>query len=302
MRSKKSPRASRLPLSASKDARSLARSSAEGESSSSTVPMPPTPDEMPPRRLIVNWQCETTRAILPVAELVETTVQGAGERFEFGYLEGVREAMTRGFQPFLAFPELDRRYASASLFPFFKNRVLPTTRPDYVDYVTALGLSVETANVVELLGRSEGRRQTDRIETVLAAERDPRTGGYVTHFLARGVRHLAGAEAAILALSAGEILTVTVDATNPKNPRARLLGAGGASIGFVPEYLLADVERLDLGAVAPTFTVERVNPPPHPAHHRVLVRLDAPWPGEFEPFQAAPFQRYRPDADERLAG
>ncbi len=258
-------------------------------------------NEMASRRLIVNWQCEVTRAILPVAELVETT-EGGREGFEFGYLEGVREAMKKGFQAFLAFPELDRRYASATLFPFFKNRILPTTRPDYLDYVTALGLSADTANVVELLGRSEGRRQTDRIETVLAAQRNPTTGAYVTHFLARGVRHVAGAEAAILDLSVGDVLTVALDATNPKNPRARLLGSGGASIGFVPEYLLSDVERLDLGEIPPTFTVERINPAPHPAHHRLLVRLDAPWPDGFEPFQAPQFQRYRAEKDERLVG
>ena len=42
-----------------------------------------------PRRLIVNWQSETTREFLPVAELVVTKA-AEGERFEFGYLEGVR--------------------------------------------------------------------------------------------------------------------------------------------------------------------------------------------------------------------
>ncbi len=258
---------------------------------------------MSPRRLIVNWQCEVTRAFLPVAELVETN-EGGDEGFEFGYLEGVRGAMHKGFQPFLAFPELDRRYASAKLFPFFQNRVLPTTRPDYLDYVAALGLSPETANVVELLGRSEGRRQTDRIETVLAAQRDPATGGYVTRFLVRAVRHIEGAEAAILGLEAGAILTAMLDSTNPVNPRARLLRVGEQSLGFVPDYLLADMEVLDRGETGPTFTVERINSAPHPTHHRLLVRLNAPWPEGFEPFQAPPFQRYRPEPekDERLAG
>ncbi len=258
---------------------------------------------MSPRKLIVNWQDDATRSILPVAELIEVNETDV-DRFEFGYLEGVRSAMEKGFQPFLAFPDLDRRYASAKLFPFFQNRVLPTTRPDYLDYVAALGLSPETANVVELLGRSEGRRQTDRIETVLAAQREPTTGGYITRFLARGVRHLDGAETAILGLEAGAILTATVDSANPVNPRARLLRVGEQSVGFVPDYLLADMEVLDRGETGPTFTVERINPAPHPTHHRLLVRLDAPWPEGFEPFQAPLFQRYRPEPEkhERLAG
>jgi hypothetical protein len=251
--------------------------------------------------LIVNWQSETTREILPVAELVVTTT-GEGERFEFGYLEGVRAALEKGFQPFLAFPDLDRRYAGSALFPFFQNRVLPTTRPDYLDYVAALGLNAETANVVELLGRSEGRRHTDRIETVLAAQRDPDTGRYVTRFLARGVRHVLGAESAILGLNEGDTLRATLDSANPKNPRARLLRFGEEAIGFVPDYLLADMEALDRADASPTFTVERINPPPHPAHHRILVRLDAEWPEGFEPFHAEPFQRYRAESEERLAG
>lgn len=254
-----------------------------------------------PRRLIVNWQSEAPREFLPVAELVVTKA-AEGELFEFGYLEGVRAALEKGFQPFLAFPDLDRRYAGSALFPFFQNRVLPTTRPDYLDYVAALGLNAETASVVELLGRSEGRRHTDRIETVLAAQRDLATGRYVTRFLARGVHHVLGAENTILGLQEGNTLEATLDSANLKNPRARLLRFGDDAVGFVPDYLLADVEALDRGDAGPTFVVERINPPPHPAHQRILVRLDAEWPDGFEPYHAESFQPYRAESKERLAG
>ncbi len=128
------------------------------------------------------------------------------------------------------------------------------------------------------------------------------TGGYVTRFLVRGVRHLAGAEDVILRLHVGDVLAVTLDSENPVNPRARHLRVGEEAIGFVPNYLLADLEALEGGKTSPTFTVERINPAPHPAHHRLLVRLDAPWPAGFEPFRAPPFQRYHPATDERLAG
>lgn len=238
---------------------------------------------------------------MPVAELVVTRAQ-EGERFEFGYLEGIRAALDHGFQPFLAFPLIERRYASATMFPFFQNRVLPTTRPDYLDYVVALGLDRESANMVELLGRSEGRRHTDRIETVLAAQRDLASGGYVTRFLLRGVRHVEGAEDKIRELKRGDVLTATLEPTNPKNPRARQLRAGGEVIGWVPNYLLGDLDALDSAEAGATFTVERVNPPPHPNHHRVLVKLDARWPEGFEPFSAAPFERYRVSEGQRLAG
>lgn len=243
------------------------------------------------RRLIVNWQHEATREILPVAELLVTT--GDKEMFEFGYLEGVREALAKGFQPFLAFPSLDRRYESRALFPFFQNRVLPTTRPDYAEYVAALGLDQRTANVVDLLGRSEARRQTDRIEMVLVADRDAAGGRYVTRFLVRGVRHVGGAEEAVRRLHEGAVLRAVPDPTNPHTTRARELRFGEDLIGFVPSYLLDDMDALEGAEAGPTFTVERVNPPPHPARYRVLVRLDAAWPQGFEPFCADRFQPLR---------
>lgn len=253
------------------------------------------------RRLIVSWQDQTTRDFLPVAELV-VTKDGEGERFELGYLEGARAALQHGFQPFLAFPYIDRRYAGSKLFPFFQNRVMPATRPDYLDYVAALGLDRNTASGIDLLGRSEGRRHTDRVETVLAAERNPENGGYVTRFLLRGVRHIDGAEDVIRRLKAGDRLTATVDFANPKNTRARHLRFEGEVIGLVPNYLLADLDALDGAEAGATFTVERVNLPPHPTYHRVLVRLDARWPEGFEPFDTEPFHRYRADRLERLAG
>ena len=49
---------------------------------------------MSPRKLIVNWQDDATRSILPVAELIEVNETDV-DRFEFGYLEGVRSRARR---------------------------------------------------------------------------------------------------------------------------------------------------------------------------------------------------------------
>ncbi len=249
---------------------------------------------MTQRRLILNWQLQATREIVPVAQLI-VTGSGSARQFEFGYLEGVRRATAEGFQAFLAFPEIGRRYASSELFPFFRNRVLPTTRPDYLDYITALNLEPATADHVELLGRGNGRRQTDRIETVLAAERDSTTGRYVTRFLVRGVRHVANAEETIEGLREGDILHAALEPDNPSNPRARRLLIGAKAIGYVPDYLVADLDALEASSASPSFVVERVNLPPHPAHHRVLARLEAEWPDGFKPLDAADFRPYQTD-------
>jgi hypothetical protein len=195
----------------------------------------------------------------------------------------VREAEADGFQPFLAFPRLDSRYESATLFPFFANRVLPTTRPDYLESLAAVGLDVDHANVAEVLGRTNGRRATDRIETILVPVADA-AGRYVTHFLARGVQHAEGSEAAIARLRPGEPLGCVVDTGNVFNPRARKLQAGVVTIGYAPDYLVADIDALQRAGASPVVYVERVNPPPHPVHYRVLCRIESDWPEGFVPF------------------
>lgn len=247
------------------------------------------------RRLILNWQQDGTPDIVPVAELLLNEVDGE-PRYEFGYIEGVHRAQDLGFQPFAAFPEIARRYVSRDLFPFFRNRVMPATRPDYLEYVTALGLTPDTASAVDLLGRSEGRRHTDHIETILAAERSADGSRYLTHFLVRGVRHVPGAEDVIRDVAGETELSAVLEPTNPKNPRARLLQISGMSLGYVPDYLLDDLDALDAASAGTRFTVVRVNPSPAPAHHRLVVRVDASWPSGFAPFSGGQFQPITPQA------
>ncbi len=84
---------------------------------------------------------------------------------------------------------------------------------------------------------------------------------------------------------------------NDFNPRAVLLATSwGASVGWVPEYLLDTVHELRqlVGAMAVVVSAEHVNPPRVVSHMRLLCRLTAPWPkgyqpmsdGEFEPISA----------------
>jgi hypothetical protein len=236
------------------------------------------------RRLIVTWKSDSNRQIVPVAELLVDEVDGRPVYYELGYLEGFRQAVAVGFQPFMAFPDPARRYGSNALFPFFQNRVLPTTRPDYLESVLALGLDPARASYADVLGRSNAQRATDRIETVLVPERNA-SGEYSTHFLVRGVRHAAGAEAVIATLQVGDRLVTELDTENPHNPRARKLIAQGTRIGFLPDYLVADFAALEARGSLAAVTVERVNPPPKPAHHRVLCRMTAEWPDGFIPFE-----------------
>lgn len=247
------------------------------------------------RRLIVNWQHEASRQLHAVAQLVVSDRE-AGYLYEFAYLRGAVDARRLGFRPFVAFRDMDRRYVSRDeMFAFFKNRVLPSTRPDYLEYVESLGLTPETANAVDLLGRSAGRRQTDRIETVLAPERDLVTGLYTTHFLLRGVRHVDGGEDAVAGARPDDSLSLSLEPNNPRNPRARKVAYAGSPVGYVPDYLVDDLDELERRGAQPTLTVVRLNPRPAPSHHRLLVRLEATWPDGFESLASPRFEPL-PDA------
>lgn len=242
---------------------------------------------------------------MPVGRLDELRDE-SGRRYRFVYVRGSREAQDWGFRPYLAFPELERAYLSPTLFPFFSNRVMPTTRPDYPAYVEALGLPAGPADPLDVLERSNGHRQTDRVEIIAEPVRDPASGDYVTHLLVRGVRHVEGAEARVLHLRTGERLAAIAEPDNPSNPlavrlRAAPLGAplaeaaNGGDVGYVPHYLTADLRQLAAHAVVPRVTVVRVNPPPASVHHRVLCRLEAAWPEGFRPFA---HERFLPLAED----
>ncbi len=58
-------------------------------------------------------------------------------------------------------------------------------------------------------------------------------------------------------------------------------------VGYCPRYLNSDFAKLiDADESGITATVERVNPPPAPVQFRVLCRLEARWPKDFEPFSS----------------
>lgn len=232
---------------------------------------------------------------MPVAEL---RVHGPDGPYELGYLEGVRAALEIGFHAFPSFPDLEARYEAKELFAFFQNRVMPRSRPDFPTYAAALGLDPAEGgfDVAELLGRGRGLRETDRIETVLVPRQDPAHGRYVTHFLVRAVRHVESAEAVASELEAGDRLRPQIDADNPVNPRARKLVADSGVVGYLPDYLVDELDALELAGSEPSLVVERVNPPPMPAHHRVLVRLEADWPEGHRPLNAPPFRPFSADS------
>jgi hypothetical protein len=221
------------------------------------------------RTLFVAWQDPVSRAILPVARLL---VDGTSalERYEFAYINAIVSAEKHGFEPLLAFPDRSAVYRSDALFPLFANRVLQKGRPDYAEYVDQLGLDPANAEPVTIMARSGGRRMTDHVE-VFAPPEPNDEGKLETHFLVRGVRHAAGAEAVAATLSPGDRLFPMIDLQNPANKGAIALRTEPKQIvGYLPEYL---INELEMQAPNLLIRVERTNPPPAPVHHRILCKL-----------------------------
>jgi len=247
-----------------------------------------------PPALFVAWRDPDSRRIFPVGRLLRLVTPFPG--YEFGYIEGTRVAGQHGFQPFLAFPSLTTTYRSRELLPFFKNRVLSPSRPDYPEYVAALALD-SAVEPMTLLAVSGGRRTTDLVELFPDWIRDLGSDRIHTRFLLRGVRHVQGAEARVEALRIGEHLRWTQDVENAVNPRAVLLRTeDGAVIGYVPDYLAADVSELIEHETTMDVLVERVNPLPAPRHLRVLCSLSATAPPDDIGFKDPMFRPLAPEA------
>jgi hypothetical protein len=240
--------------------------------------------------LFVAWFDPARRLVMPVGRLVRKR-DAAGDLYEFSYIRGALEAQERGFLPFLAFPELRRLYRSRTLFPFFANRLMQPTRPDYGEYLRSLALEGESPDDLTILGRGGGRRETDRVEVIAAPSRDDLTGEYTTHFLARGIQYFPSAEARILRLAPGERLWWMLDAQNEVNPNAVALRTEDRClVGYLPDYLVTDIVQLIARRAPMNVRVERVNPPPVPTHYRLLCKLTAAWPEGFEPLSGERFQ------------
>lgn len=251
--------------------------------------------------LFVAWQQPKTRRFHPVARLARLA-KGSGElHFEFAYVEGVRAAQADGFQPFLAFPDVNEVYRSRDLFPTFENRIMSESRLDYPQYIDRLGLAPDHANPLDVLGRSGGSRATDAVELFPLPAFEPVSGRYTTYFLAHAVRHLPPeAHERIHRSQPGERLLVMFDCQNTFDSAAMALRTEDwVIVGCMPSYLLEDAITLwkncGGGEYFQVF-VEKVNSHPAPMHQWLLCRLEASWPDNFVPYSTARYQPLNGDA------
>ena len=78
------------------------------------------------KTLYVAWQIEASREWVPVAQLTQNNGM-----FELRYTQGARRVP--GFTGLGRMNERDQVYRSKELFPFFANRIISKSRPEFHD-------------------------------------------------------------------------------------------------------------------------------------------------------------------------
>ncbi len=245
--------------------------------------------------LFVTWRSPKTHSIIPVGRLIYRD----DKLYEFAYINKAQEAVHQGFMPFLDFPYLGQFYLSHQLFPLFANRVLPVNRPEFREYIGALGLSQENADPMHILARTGGRRETDQIEMFPLPFPDPQTGAFVTHCLIRGIRYMPQpfVEERIARLNPNEPLMILWDAQNEFDSAALTVRTQDCVLlGYLPAYLKRELWQLLAECPRCQVFVERVNPPPAGVHHRLLCRVEGCWPAGYTPFSTDDYQPINTDA------
>lgn len=220
------------------------------------------------------------------------------KRFRFAYTLGARRAHDEaGFAPLEAFPTLERMYEDDELFPLFQNRLVSQRRGDYRAFVERLALDPQSADPMEVLALSEGRRETDHLEVfpMLPVRRD---GSFTCRFFLHGWRHVnVPAQARLGLLAEGEALQVALELNNPVTGAAVQIETANDYhvLGWAPRYLVTDL--LEAMAKAPraiAAQVVRLNPEPAPPNQRVLVELSGRFAEGYQPMSGQDFQPLAP--------
>ncbi len=211
--------------------------------------------------------------------------------YRFVYTKGSRSMKNSVFLGRMN--DLRAVYESGDLFPLFRNRLLPNSRPEYSKYLQWLGIGRDEDNPLDVLAMSEGIRATDTLE-VFGHPTPNSKGEYEVRFFARGLRYVSKRVLErVDILKKGERLSLAHDMQNKHDAHAMALRTDDPVefVGYCPRYLAPDfLELLNRNNPMDTVvTVVRVNKGA-PLDLRLSCKLVTPWPESFEPFSYEEFE------------
>lgn len=244
-----------------------------------TLVSTPAPVEAPDRFLVL-WQEPVGRRCHRVG-----TLERSADGYIFAYGPTAREVPD--FTPFAEFPDWDVEYRSDALFATFANRVMTPRREGYDRYVQSLGLASALPEPFEFLARTLGTRATDHVQ-LLPVPRANEAGVLSLYFLVHGARHVDPDATRLSSVRVGDALHLAAEPDNPESPLAVLVGAEpmpsrDVALGYVPQALAGLVLGL-MQSQSVQVSAAQVNLPadgPIPDHMRLLARLDAVVPDDF---------------------
>lgn len=214
------------------------------------------------------WQSPETRSWHVVGALTETS-----NGYEFYYTKGVLNATN--FIPFSGMADLKKSYVSDMLFPLFHNRLLSSKRPEYPQFIKWLGLKNENASSLNILARSGGTRETDKLQMFRRIE-IKNTGEFEHFFFLHAVRYLTKtAQKRIDSLTMGERLFLCLDYQNEHDSNAVIVRADNPAeiVGYCPRYLAKDINTLLLNSTTLTVSVEKISTSA-PTNYRLMCRIN----------------------------
>lgn len=227
--------------------------------------------------IYVTAQNSLTREWIPVAELLSKE-----DGYVFRYTKGA--ARLPGFSGLGRMQDLDQVYHSSVLFPFFANRLIPKSRPEYRDYLRWIGLDVQPASPMEFLSITGGGRATDGYQ--LIAPPVVREEGFSMDFFARGLRYLPEQVLDLLfKQDVGASLCLMRDTQNEKDECAlaiRTTGPFPLLVGYVPRYYCSGISRLlGMSALNVHAMIKRLNKDA-PFDMKFLLSIEARCPQGFD--------------------
>ncbi len=235
--------------------------------------------------LIVTWQNPLSRNWIPVGRL-----QYKNEKYIFNYTDGAKQESD--FVPLGPMSNLNDSYESDELFPIFKNRLLPRSRPEYTDYLNWLNYKDDKITPLEELARTSGIKATDSLQLFPIPEET--NGMYEVTFFSHGIRHLPPSYIdRVSHLNYGNKLYLMKDIQNKFDPLAIVLRTDDPTeiVGYCPRFFVCDFAKLlnNNGVDKVDVSVVKVNLN-SPLQFRLLCKLITAWPSAFVPFQDNVFQ------------
>ena len=260
--------------------------------------------------LYLAWHDSISHRWFPIGRLRHLPEQPL-YTYEFLYLQGFQKAQEQsGLCPLPSFPQINETYVSDELFPFFANRVMRRTRPDFKEHLGWLNIDESRADPLPLLARTGGGKESDLMEMFAPPEQDA-DGLYRFRFFSHKTRLLPVSDRErLLNLSPGERLRIQQDMQTLDIPGSLLLQTEHESkgqwhtTGYCPRFLTEEImlvlldKRGDVSVEAVEVRVERINPPPAPMQFRMLCSLTVQPPLRQRPFQGEEYNLLGKEVEE----